>query len=184
MLVRHACAECRGVGMVQHRKSLTVKIPAGVEDGMRMVLSGQGEGGQAGGPAGDLFVFIAVKDHAFFERRGEHIHCHVTIPVTQAILGVTLKVPTLEGEEDLVIPAGIQSGDVLDMPDKGVPHLKSGRKGDQYVTVVVETPKKLSEEERKLVEELARLRGENHTIPISQKAHKGEGKKKKRGLFG
>ena len=183
-LVRHPCAECRGVGLVQHRKSLSVKIPAGVEDGMRVVLSGQGEPGEHNGPAGDLFIFLQVNAHSFFERRGEHIYCKVTIPMTQAALGGALTVPTLAGEEVLSIPPGTQTGDTLDLPDKGVPHLKRGRKGDQYVTIIVETPRTLSEKERQLIEELARLRGENAAIQFDTQTQDRGKKKKKRGLFG
>lgn len=178
VIIRHACAECRGVGLVQTRKTLTVKIPAGIEDGMRMVLSGQGEGGPNSGPAGDLYLFLRVTPHDFFERRGEHLYCKITVPMTQAALGATITVPTLAGEEPLDIPSATQTGDVLTLADHGVPHLKSGHKGDQYVTVVVETPKQLSKEERHLLEELARLRGENKAVSIDSK------KKKKRTLFG
>lgn len=178
VIIRRPCAECRGVGLIQRHKKISVKIPAGIEDGMRLILSGQGEGGERGGPSGDLYVFVHVATHEFFERRGEHIYCQISVPMTQASLGATIEVPTLEGPCSLEIPAGTQTGDVLTLPGKGAPHLRREAKGDQYIAIAVETPKNLSKEEREVLEELARLRGENLAIRIDAK------KKKKRSLFG
>ncbi len=176
--IREACPECRGHGEVQERKKLSVKIPAGVEGGTRLILSQQGEAGAGGGGAGDLYVFIDVGPHPLFERRGEHLYTKLSIPMTQAVLGASLSVSTLTGEATLEIPAGTQSGDMLVLSHAGVPRLKGNGSGDLHFSVVVEIPKHLSAEERKLMEELARLRGENQAIPLDNKR-----KSKKRGFF-
>lgn len=178
-IVKQPCPECRGVGMVQTRKKLSVKIPAGVEDGVRLVLSHQGESSTDGGLAGDLYVFLQVAEHPFFERQGEHIYCRITVAMSQAALGAVIQVPSLAGEEEIEIPAGTQTGDVLTLKNKGVPHLKRGAKGDQHIAIVVEIPKQLSKDERKLLEEFAHLRGETKAISIDPKR-----KRNKRGLFG
>jgi molecular chaperone DnaJ len=130
------------------------KVPAGVEDGTRIRFSGLGESGTHGGPAGDLYVVLHVKEHPFFEREGNDLHCVMPISFTQAALGVELKVPTLEGEQTLKIPEGTQSGNVHRVRGKGVPVLNGHGKGDLFVEIKVQTPTKLSKRQREILQEL------------------------------
>ncbi len=164
------CRECAGDGRVRSRRSLTVKVPAGVDTGTRVQLAGQGEVGPGGGPAGDLYVEIQVEKHEVFTRRGNDIHCTVAVPMTAAALGTTLSVATLEadlGSEDptletsveLEIRPGTQSGTEQVFRARGVPGLRGGR-GDLVVTVAVETPTRLDARQEELLRELAVLRGE------------------------
>lgn len=153
-IIEKPCKECRGKGRVKKEKKLTAKIPAGIEDGMRLVLRGEGEMGADGGPPGDMYVFTTVEPHKFFERDGKNIHYKLEIGFPEAALGVLIDVPTLYGDEKISVPAGIQSGDILKIKSKGVPDVRSGRKGDQLVVVRVVTPRKLSKKQKKLLEEL------------------------------
>ena len=149
------CGDCRGRGRVRKKKKLTVKVPAGIEDGMQLVLRGEGEAGEFGGPPGDLYVFVQVKTHDFFERRGDDVVCAVPISFPQAALGDSVKVPSLEGELEVEIPAGTESGDEARIKGRGFPNVHSrGRRGDQVVRFLVKTPKKLSKRQRELLEEL------------------------------
>ena len=135
---------------------LSVKIPAGVEDGNRIRLAGEGESGARGGQAGDLYVFIAVKNHKFFERKGDDISCEIPIKMTTAALGGSVEIPTIDGSiAKLSIPEGTQNNDQFRLKSKGMTVINSGgRRGDMYVKIFVETPTKLSPEERKLMEQL------------------------------
>ncbi len=153
--VTKACPDCRGQGRVRAERKLALHIPAGVDDGARLRLAGEGEGGMRGGPAGDLYVVLHVKPHPDFRRDGLDIHCRVPISFSQAALGAALQVPTVDGEEELSIPAGIQSGASVRLRGKGVPRLDGRGRGDQVVTVHVETPRRLSRRARQLLEELA-----------------------------
>jgi molecular chaperone DnaJ len=135
---------------------LEVGIPAGVDSGTRLRMTGQGEPGTNGGPAGDLYIFLEVKDHAFFERRGADLYCTIPVSVTQAALGATIRVPTLQGEEDLEVPEGTQSGQVFRKRSKGMPNPNGGR-GDLYISIRVVIPGKVSREQRKLLEQLGVL---------------------------
>ena len=159
-VIRHPCPECAGDGRVRARRTLSVKIPAGVEHGMRIRLSGEGEVGPGGGPAGDLYVEVHEITHEILQRDGDDLHCTVTLPMTAAALGTTIKVPGLDGEEELVLKPGTQSGEVLPLRARGVPHLRGVGRGDLIVHVVVETPAKLDDAQEQLLRELARLRGE------------------------
>ncbi|MFS3128865.1 molecular chaperone DnaJ [Nocardioides sp. Bht2] len=170
-IIPEPCRECAGDGRVRSRRSLTVKIPGGVDTGTRVQLSGQGEVGPGGGPAGDLFVEIQVAPHETFVRRGNTLHCTVTVPMTAAALGTTLQLPTLEadlaGEEsevetefDLEIKPGTQSGTDQVLRGRGVPGLRQAARGDLVVTVIVETPSKLDARQEELLRELAAIRGE------------------------
>jgi len=165
------CRDCSGDGRVRSRRTITVKIPAGVDTGTRVQLSGQGEVGPGGGPAGDLFVEIQVAPHPTFKRRGNDLLCTVTVPMTAAALGTQLTLPTLEadiaGDDSEVetsitldIRPGTQSGSEQTLRARGVPGLRSGGRGDLVVTVVVETPTKLDERQTELLRELAALRDE------------------------
>jgi molecular chaperone DnaJ len=160
-VIKEACASCRGQGRVGRERTLEVGIPAGVDSGTRLRMPGQGEPGTNGGPPGDLYVFLEVKEHAFFERRGSDLYCTIPVSFPQAALGAAVKVPTLKGEEDLEIPEGTQSGQIFRQKGKGLPNPHGGR-GDLYVSVRVVTPSKVSREQRRLLEQLGQsLKVEN-----------------------
>ena len=154
-LITQPCSQCRGQGRERRTRKLAVSIPAGVEDGSQMRLAGEGEASVNGGPPGDMYVSIKVKDHPVFRRHNYDIHYTRAINVAQASLGATVSVPTLEGDTDLDIPPGTQSGRVFRLKGKGVAHLQAKQRGDQLVTVVVDTPSKLTAEQRRLFNELA-----------------------------
>src|SRR5690348_5920560 len=155
------CPQCGGDGRVRSRRTIPVKVPAGVEDGMRIRLTGHGEVGPGGGPAGDLYVEIHERPHPVFTRDGEDLHCRVTLPMTSAALGTTLSLKTLDGEEDLDIRPGTQSGSVLTLRAHGAPRLRGTGRGNLLVHVEVSTPTRLDAEQEKLLRELAALRGED-----------------------
>jgi len=156
-VISDPCAKCRGEGRVVQQKTIDAKIPAGVEDGTRIRFSGVGEAGIQGGPPGDLYVVLHVKEHPFFERQGNDLYCVVPISFTQASLGAEIHVPTLEAEHALKIPEGTQSGTVLKIRGKGVPVLNGHGKGDLFVEVRVQTPSKLTKRQRELLQELQGL---------------------------
>jgi molecular chaperone DnaJ len=161
-VVREVCPQCRGRGKLERERTIEVRIPAGVDSGTRLRISGEGEPGRNGGPAGDLYIYVAVQEHPFFERRGSDLYCTIPISVPQAALGTEILVPTLGDEERLKIPEGAQSGQIFRLRGKGLadPH-ESGR-GDLYVSIHVVIPAKLTREQRKLFEQLAEtLRVEN-----------------------
>jgi molecular chaperone DnaJ len=141
-----------GQGRVRRTRTLSVKVPAGVDTGDRIRLSGEGEAGRNGGPPGDLYVEIQVREHAIFERDGEHLSCEVPVSFATAVLGGSVDVPTLDGQVNLKIPAETQSGRVFRLRDKGVKPVRGGSRGDLFCRVVVETPVKLSAEQRDLLE--------------------------------
>ena len=150
------CKQCSGRGLERKNVTKIVTIPAGVDDGNQIRLSGEGQPGTNGGPNGDLYVRIRVKEHQFFRRRGSDIHLDLNINVAQATLGAEVKVPTVEGEDSLQIPAGTQPGKVIRMRNKGVPDVHgSGRRGDQLVLINVHVPTRLTEKQRELFEQLA-----------------------------
>ena len=148
------CPGCSGAGRVTKERTLSVNIPAGVEDGTRIRLAGEGEAGLRGGPAGDLYIFLAIKPHAFFQRDGADIFCKVPIAMTTAALGGQIDVPTLEGQSTRVrVPEGTESGKQFRLKGKGMPVLRSKVTGDLYIQVEVETPKNLTRRQRELLEE-------------------------------
>ncbi|MBW2505057.1 MAG: molecular chaperone DnaJ [Deltaproteobacteria bacterium] len=155
------CSNCHGTGLVRSKKNLSLKIPAGIETGNRLKLTGEGEPGSQGGPPGDLYVVISVKDHPIFQREGNNVLCELPVSITQAALGCELEVPTLEGKVKLKIPAGTQSGKVFKLADKGIPVLQGYGRGDQLVVARVETPTKLTARQKELLEEFAREAGED-----------------------
>ncbi len=160
-VIPEPCAKCGGDGRVRARRTISVKVPAGVEDGMRIRLTGHGEVGPGGGPAGDLYVEINERPHPVFTRDSEDLHCRVTLPMTAAALGTTLSLTTLDGEEDVDVRPGTQSGTVLTLRGRGAPRLRATGRGNLMVHVEVETPTKLDAEQEKLLRELAVLRGED-----------------------
>jgi len=151
------CSKCRGDGRLMQQTTIDAKIPAGVEDGTRIRFSGLGEAGINAGPAGDLYVVLQVKEHPFYEREGNNLYCGVPISFPQAALGTEIKVPTLESEHILKVPEGVQSGTMLKIRGKGVPVLNGHGRGDLYVEVRVQTPSKLTKQQRELMQELQRL---------------------------
>ena len=152
-VITDPCSKCKGEGRVLRQRIVDAKIPAGVEDGTRIRFTGYGEGGLHGGPPGDLYVVLHVKEHPFFEREGNDLHCVIPISFTQAALGAEITVPTLEGEHVLKVPDGTQSGTTLRIRGKGVPVLNGHGKGDLFVEVRVHTPGKLNKRQRELLQE-------------------------------
>jgi molecular chaperone DnaJ len=153
-IVRNPCRVCSGAGTVPRERTLSVAIPAGVEDGVRIRLSGEGEAGAAGAPAGDLYVHVAIRQHDIFQRDGANIYCRVPLRLTQAALGGDMDVPVIDGTRTKVkIPAGTQSGDQFRLRGKGFSVLRSAARGDMYVQVAVETPQHLTRRQRELLEE-------------------------------
>jgi molecular chaperone DnaJ len=153
-VITDPCPKCKGEGRNLRQRTIDAKIPAGVEDGTRIRFTGMGEGGVHGGPAGDLYVVLHVKEHPFFEREGNDLHCVIPVSFTQAALGAELQVPTLEGEHTLKVPEGTQSGTTLRIKGKGVPVLNGHGKGELFVEIRVQTPHKLNKRQRELLQEL------------------------------
>jgi molecular chaperone DnaJ len=153
----HPCPRCAGAGQVMARKKVSVKIPAGVDNGSRLRLSGEGEGGTHGGPPGDLYVFIHVEPHEFFTRKGTDIICQVEISFIQAALGDHISVPTLNGKKELKIPKGTQPEDVFVFQGEGIPFLRSKQRGDQIIQVAVRTPTNLNKKQEALLRQFADL---------------------------
>lgn len=160
-IVESPCDTCQGKGRVREKRSLKVRIPAGVSGGLRLRLVGEGEAGDEGMPAGDLYVTMRVRRHAFFERDGNNLACEISISFTQAALGARVEIPTLEGSEILKIPAGVQGGEVIRVKGKGIQDVGGRRKGELFVKVLVKTPEGLSKEQKALLVKLAELRGED-----------------------
>jgi len=159
-VIRRPCPECDADGRVRTRRTIKVRIPAGVEDGTHIQLAGEGETGPGGGPPGDLFLEIVQQPHAIFERQGDDLHCTVTIPMVAAALGATLKIQTLDGPADVDVRPGTQSGQAIPLYGQGSTHLNATGRGDLLIHVTVETPTKLEPEQEAVLRELARLRGE------------------------
>lgn len=159
-MVTNPCNTCRGTGSEKKRKTLHVDIPAGVDKGTKLRVSGEGNYGEPGSEAGDLYVFVTVKEHQYFSREGDDIHVEIQIPFTNAILGTEVEVLTLQGKAVLKIPEGTQPGTLFKLRGKGIPHLRGSGNGDQLVRVKVKIPTGISSKEKKLIEELATLRGE------------------------
>lgn len=159
-VIKTPCKDCRGTGSVLKQKKINVKIPAGVDDGTRLRLQGEGEPGKFGGPPGDLYVFLHVELHKFFERDGYDIYCKVPISFPQAALGADIEVPTLNSAHKLRIPAGTQNGALFHLEGAGIKHLKGFGQGNQIIAVFLKTPAKLTAKEDKLFRELAEISGE------------------------
>lgn len=155
------CEACRGKGQVREKRSLKVRVPAGVADGSRLRLAGEGEAGDEGMPAGDLYVVTRVRRHPFFEREGNDLACEITVSFTQAALGARIEIPTLGGSEVLKVPAGTQPGEVIRLKGLGVPDVGGRRRGDLFVKVLVRTPDNLTKEQKALLAKLAEVRGES-----------------------
>jgi len=166
--IEKPCTKCHGEGRVQQTTKLKVNIPAGVDTGSRLRSVGNGEAGVQGGQTGDLYIVLTVKAHELFERHGDDLFCEIPIKFTLATLGGSIEVPTLFGKATLKIPAGTQSGTTFRLREKGMPSLRGRRQGDQLVRVQVEVPTSLSAEQRKVLEEFAKLSGDAPTEPASK----------------
>jgi len=153
------CQQCKGQKQLRQMRTIKVKVPPGVDDGQQIRLTGEGESGFHNGPAGNLYVVLTVKEHAFFRRVENDIHVEVTVNVAQAALGDEITVPTLVGEEKVTIPAGTQSGEVFRLRAKGVPFLRRSGRGDEIVLVRVATPSGLNEKQKTLLRELGKTLG-------------------------
>lgn len=160
-IISEPCKECRGKGTVKRNKKLKVKIPAGVDNGSRLRVSGEGEAGAKGGPSGDLYVYLYVKPHKFFERDGTTVLCEVPINIVQATLGADIKVPTLDGQVTMKVPEGTQPGKVLRIKGKGIPSLRGGSRGDQLVRIKVVVPTKLSDKQKDALRKFADISKDN-----------------------
>ena len=156
-VIKHPCGGCRGQGYVLKRVKREVQIPAGIDDQMRVRLAGEGEPSPGGGMRGDCYCFISVKEHTLFQREGQHLVVRIPITYPQAALGATLEVPTLDGPEELTIPAGTQPGDLFKLRGRGLPHPRNRQVGDLVVVVEMEVPKQLNEKQERLLRELAEL---------------------------
>ncbi|USR78744.1 molecular chaperone DnaJ [Arcanobacterium pinnipediorum] len=167
-IITSPCPECAGEGRVRANRSVTVNIPAGVENGMRIRMQGRGDAGQAGGPAGDLFLEVYIGEDPLFARQGDNLVGAIEIPMTAAALGTTLDVETFDGPHTIKIEPGMQAGDIITLPGLGVGRLHRGTRGDLKLQMAVVTPTDLDDEQRSLLEQLAELRGEErHTKPVT-----------------
>ena len=171
-IITEPCDTCRGRGRVLKEKTLEVRIPAGVDNGSRLRIQGEGEAGLYNGPYGDLYVVIYVEEHPFFQRQGNNIYCQIPIGVTQAVLGADIMVPTLEEDEKLRIPEGTQNGTVFRLRGKGITGLGERGRGDEFVTVNVVIPTKLTKEQRQLFESLDKLGKNEEQAPQQQQSEK------------
>jgi len=162
-IIKNPCRSCGGAGRIEKERSLSVNIPAGVETGTRIRLAGEGEAGMRGGPAGDLYIFIEVKEHALFQRDGVHLFCRIPVSITTAALGGEVEVPTIDGGKSRVkVPAGSQTGKQMRLRSKGMPALRGGGTGDMVLELAVETPVNLTARQRELLTEFEKLSEENN----------------------
>jgi molecular chaperone DnaJ len=165
VIITDPCPTCRGWGRTQQNRTLELNLPAGVFDGFSFALQGEGNAGAApGAPRGDLICEVHVADHQLLHREGDHLYCQVPISFSQAALGAEVLIPTLEGTINQPLPAGLQTGDIVNLPGKGMPSLRNGRRGDLKVQVIVETPKKLTKQQEELFRQLAELE-QKHVSP-------------------
>jgi molecular chaperone DnaJ len=166
--IKNPCKACSGTGRTRKEKTLQVSIPAGIETGTRIRLAGEGEAGMRSGPPGDLYVFLTIKPHRFFQREGANLHCRVPVPMHTVALGGTIEVPTIDGKRMTVtIPAGTQTGQQFRLKGKGMTVLRSPNRGDMFVEVAVETPVNLSKKQKELLEEFTREGSDAKTNPQS-----------------
>lgn len=163
-ILRSPCSQCKGEGRVQHRRRLRIRIPAGVDTGSQIRLVGEGEAGFRGGPPGDLYIVVRVKPHAFLKRQDNDVYYELGINIIQAALGDTVEVPTLDGSVAVTVPPGTQYGQTFRLPGKGMPHVRTARRGDQYVQVKVVVPKNLNEEQKALLRKVGGQTGKPEKV--------------------
>ncbi len=161
-IIHQPCPDCRGTGAVRKHKTIKVNIPAGIDHGQTISLRGQGNAGKNGGPAGDLLITVMVQPHELFRRDGVDVFCEAPITFTQAVLGAELEIPTIDGKVKYSIPEGTQTGTVFRLKGKGIPVLNGRGRGDQYVTVTIETPRNLNKEQKEALRKFSEAVGENH----------------------
>ena len=161
-LIHQPCPDCHGGGLTRKRKTIKVTIPAGIDHGQTISLRGQGNAGKNGGPAGDLLITVMVQPHELFRRDGVDVFCEAPITFTQAVLGAELEIPTIDGKVKYSIPEGTQTGTVFRLKGKGIPVLNGRGRGDQYVTVTIETPRNLNKEQKEALRKFSEAVGENH----------------------
>jgi len=154
---KHPCRACQGNGIALQSEKISVKIPAGVDNGSKVRVAGKGNAGRRGGPPGDLYIITRVRSHPFFERKGDNLYCEVPITIVEATLGAKISVPTIDGEATMTLPTGTESGQVFRLRGKGMPHLKGAGRGDQFITVKVVTPKNIDPRMEQLLRELEHL---------------------------
>jgi molecular chaperone DnaJ len=182
-IVTDPCLECRGEGRIRRTQKLTVTIPKGVDDGMVLRMNGQGDAGAHGAPPGNLLVGIRVKPHAYFQRKGDDLNLVWRVSFTEAALGAELTIPTLENEETLTLPEGTQTGQTFVLRGKGMPHLQRNGHGDLNVRIFVETPTRLSADEKALLREFAKKRGESEATDDEHRNDAYARRKQKKGFF-
>lgn len=168
-IIKNPCKTCSGTGRVRKEKTLSVTIPAGIDEGARIRLAGEGEAGLRGGASGDLYIFLHIKPHKFFKRDGSNIYCRVPIPMTTATLGGEIDVPAIDGHPARVkVPEGTQSGKQFRLKGKGMTVMRSSARGDMYIETTVETPVNLTKRQKELLEEFAGLEKKSHSSPLSE----------------
>lgn len=173
--IKHKCADCRGTGLVHKDRKLKVKVPAGITNGTRLLMQREGEPGQHGGPAGDLYVFVHVAEHTEFERQDDHILSELKVNFAELALGCEKRIPTIEGEDTLKIKPGTQSGEILKLKGKGVANVRSGRRGDHLIHIQAVTPAELTQKQKELLEQLSK------EFAVEEPAEQST--KKKKGVF-
>ena len=161
-IIHQPCTDCGGTGAVRKRKTIKINIPAGIDHGQTISLRGQGNAGKNGGPAGDLLITVMVQPHELFRREGNDVFCEAPITFSQAVLGATLEIPTIDGQVKYDIPEGTQTGTVFRLRGKGIPVLNGRGRGDQYVTVTIETPRGLNREQRDALKKFDAALGEGN----------------------
>ena len=161
-IIHQPCKDCRGSGMVRKKKTIQASIPAGIDNGQTISIRGQGNAGKTGGPAGDLLITITVRPHELFRREGTSVLCEAPITFTQAVLGAELEIPTIDGKVKYTLPEGTQSGTTFRLKGKGIPSINGRGRGDQYVTVYIETPKNLNKEQKEALKKFAETMGESN----------------------
>ena len=161
-IIHQPCKDCRGSGMVRKKKTIQASIPAGIDNGQTISIRGQGNAGKNGGPAGDLLITITVRPHELFRREGTSVLCEAPITFTQAVLGAELEIPTIDGKVKYTLPEGTQSGTTFRLKGKGIPSINGRGRGDQYVTVYIETPKNLNQEQKEALKKFAETMGESN----------------------
>ena len=161
-IIHQPCKDCRGSGLLRKKKTIQASIPAGIDNGQTISIRGQGNAGKNGGPAGDLLITITVRPHELFRREGTSVLCEAPITFTQAVLGAELEIPTIDGKVKYTLPEGTQSGTTFRLKGKGIPSLNGRGRGDQYVTVYIETPRNLNKEQKEALKKFAESVGENN----------------------
>ena len=161
-IIHQPCSDCRGTGSVRKRKTIKASIPAGIDNGQTISVRGQGHAGKNGGPAGDLLITITVKPHDLFRREGTSVLCDAPITFAQTVLGAELEIPTIDGKVKYDLPEGTQSGTTFRLKGKGIPSINGRGRGDQYVTVYIETPRNLNREQKEALKKFAETLGENN----------------------